>query len=152
MKKKLAIIAVFVFYGLITNAQFVNKSKPVSPENIAKQLPAQIFTQLLNSIKSTSFISSFAKQKQSLLNNVEKAKDPAAVAKNISTLVSFIKPEMFNKNFNSAALIKPATAPKTMPAAVALLKDLETGLKPEAISDFWKLQKTGWLADINKVK
>jgi hypothetical protein len=149
MKKKLSIIAMFVFFNLTTNAQFVNKNKPVSPEEVAKQLPAQLFTQLVNSVKPTSFTSSFAKQKQTLLNNAAKAKDAAQVSKNIASLVSFIKPIMFKNNFNTNNLLNAAT---TMPAAMALLKDLESGLKPEAISDFWKLQKTNWIADINKVK
>jgi hypothetical protein len=152
MNKKLSIIAMLVFFSIATSAQFINNSKPVVAEEAAKQLPAQLFTQFFNSIKPISFISSSSKQKKSLLANVTKAKDGESLFKNISTLVTLIKPEMFVKNFSASEFLKPSLPVKNLPAAMAILRDLEQSLKPEAITDFWKLQKAGWLVNLNKVK
>ncbi len=153
MKKKFIITPLLILCSLITQAQFFNKSKAGWADTVAKQSPEQLFTQLVNSVKPTSFKSSFAKQKQTLLDDIAKAKDPAAVAKNISTLASFIKPTMFNKNFSTNNLLKPSAPVTTMPAAMAMLKDLESGLNPAAMAGSWNfLKKAVWISDVNKVK
>jgi hypothetical protein len=153
MKKKFVITPLLVLFSLITQAQFFNKSKSASTDTVAKQSPAQLFTQLVNSVKPTSFTSSFAKQKKTLLEDIDKAKDPALVAKNISTLASFIKPAMFKKDFSTNNLLKPSIPAATMPQAMEMLKDLESGLNPAAMASSWNfLKKAVWISDVNKVK
>jgi hypothetical protein len=152
MKKNFLFFIFFVVFSVTAHAQLFNNSKPVSADSVIKQLPAQLFTQLLNSVKPNSFTSAFAKQKKTLLATAAKTKDPATVAKNISSFISFIKPEMFKTGFNIPGLLTAADGSKTMPAAMSVLKNLEDGLKAEAISDIWKLQRNNWMADINKIK
>ena len=59
---------------------------------------------------------------------------------------------MFKSSFNVAELAGRATAAKTMSSAISMLKDLETGLKPEALTSMWGFQRNGWLADLDKLK
>ncbi|MBS1564937.1 MAG: hypothetical protein JST39_11145, partial [Bacteroidetes bacterium] len=49
-------------------------------------------------------------------------------------------------------LIQTANTVKTMSAATGVLKSLEGGLKPAALSDSWNQQRSGWLSALSLIK
>lgn len=141
-----------MFFALTIQAQ-LNKSSSAPYDSVMiKEKPGKLFTQFTNAFKPKSFTSSFTKEKKTLLNKAVKVNSSAAMAKNISSLAGFIKPEMFKSNFNVSSLQNHANTAKTIGQATRVLKDLENGIKPEAFSDVWKLQRSGWLEDLNKLK
>jgi hypothetical protein len=151
MKKKLAILPFFVFFTVVTQAQ-LNASVSPSSEIVTKELPAKLFTQFIGAVNPTSLVNSFEKEKTTFLNNAKKVNSPEITAKNISAFAGYIKPDMFKSNFNVNDLMKQAAAAKKMSSAMSILKNLEAGLKPEALSNVWKLQKGSWIAEMNKFK
>jgi hypothetical protein len=59
---------------------------------------------------------------------------------------------MFKSGFNVPDLTQAAGAAKTMADATGLLKNLEGGLKPEAMTTDWASKKTSWLSALNLLK
>ncbi|WP_462252275.1 hypothetical protein [Ferruginibacter sp.] len=151
MKKIIILLPLFVLCCFAAMAQ-LNKSTIAPNEIVIKELPAKVFTQFLQSaVKSTAYKGSFAKEKKALLKNIESS-DPALIAKKISLLTGLIKADMFKNNFNTLSITSRSATVTTMPAAITLLKDVEAGLKPEAITGIWGLQRNAWLEEVNKIK
>ncbi|MFT3825674.1 MAG: hypothetical protein QM731_17270 [Chitinophagaceae bacterium] len=111
-----------------------------------------LLTQFSSAIKPTSFLSSWTGQKTSWLGAASKVTDAVGTAKSISSLAGFIKPDMFKSGFNVNSLIQTAGTVKTMSSATGLLKNLEGGLKPEALTSAWSSQRSGWLSALDLVK
>ena len=103
-----------------------------------------LLTQFAKAIKPASFLSSWASAKSGWLGKAAKVASAPAMASSISSLAGFIKPAMFKSGFNVKDLMSAAGTAKTMADATGLLKNLEGGLKPEAMSSDWGAKKTGW--------
>ena len=59
---------------------------------------------------------------------------------------------MFKEAFKVENLLQTATKAKTMAQADGLLKNLEGGLKPEAMVSGWAGKKSAWLNALNLLK
>jgi hypothetical protein len=103
-----------------------------------------LLTQFAKAIKPASFLSSWASGKSGWLSKAAKVASAPGMASSISSLAGFIKPSMFKSGFNVQELMSAAGAAKSMADATGLLKNLEGGLKPEAMSSDWGAKKTGW--------
>ena len=103
-----------------------------------------LLTQFAKAIKPASFLSSWASGKSGWLSKAAKVASAPGMASSISSLAGFIKPSMFKSGFNVQELMSAAGAAKSMSDATGLLKNLEGGLKPEAMSSDWGAKKTSW--------
>lgn len=149
--KKLVLLPFFLIAAHIAFAQ-LSKNATVSTDSILKQIPAKVFTQFVHTaLKPTAVTTEYAKNKKMILKNIENA-TPGILAQKITTVLSFIKPEMLKKEFNKTAFDNSATTAVTMVSVVALLKELEAGLKADALENIWSFQKKAWLSDISKVE
>lgn len=128
---------------------------------VPKQLPAvpsgsvnagSVLSQFMNAIKPTSFTDEWSKGKSGWLSAVGKIKDAPGMISNITSLAKFIKPAMFKNGFNLQGLMKTASTAKTMTDAAGLLKNLEGGMKPEAMASDWAGKKNTWLSALSLLK
>ena len=103
-----------------------------------------LLTQFAKAIKPASFLSSWTSGKSGWLSKASKIVDAGGMASSVSSLAGFIKPGMFKSGFNVQELMKAAGTAKSMADATGLLKNLEGGLKPEAMSSDWGAKKTSW--------
>jgi hypothetical protein len=149
MKKTPILIAVIILGMTISN---LNAQLPqLSTEN-QKVNAASLLTQLTNAIKPSSFLENWASGKSGWLSKAAKAVNPSAIASSVSSLAGFIKPGMFKNGFSLQNLQKAASAAKTMNDASGLLKNFESGLKPEAMNDSWAGKRNSWLGALNLIK
>lgn len=128
-------LATFCYYN--ANAQVPN----VSANHVNA---GSLLTQFAKAIKPASFLSSWASGKSGWLSKAAKVASAPGMASSISSLAGFIKPSMFKSGFNVQELMSAAGAAKSMSDAAGLLKNLEGGLKPEAMSSDWGAKKTSW--------
>jgi len=129
--------------ALITLAYFSgNAQLPSVTTNHANA--GSLLTQFAKAIKPASFLSSWASGKSGWLGKAAKVVDAPGMASSISSLAGFIKPGMFKSGFNVQELMAAAGTAKSMADATGLMKKLEGGLKPEAMSSDWGAKKTGW--------
>ena len=152
MKKSLFLLLFLTSVGfLTTQAQLkdaLNKTATSTKANIGSLL-----SQFAGAIKPTSFLSSWASGgKTDFLSTASKVTDAVGVGKSISSLAGFIKPDMFKSGFDVSKLIQTANTVKTLSSAAGLLKNLEGGLKPEALLSTWTSQKPAWLSALNLIK
>jgi hypothetical protein len=151
MKKSLFLCLLLLCLGTLTShAQL----KDVLPKaSTAKANIGSLLTQFAGALKPTSLLSSWASGgKTNWLNTASKVTDAIGVGKSISSLAGFIKPDMFKSGFNVANLIQAAGTVKTLSSATGLLKNLEGGLKPEALTSAWATQKPAWLSALSLIK
>lgn len=120
--------------------------------NTGKLNAGSLLTQLSSAIKPTSFLSSWASGKAGWLGQAGKIASATGLANSVSSLAGFIKPSMFKNGFSLDNLTKAASAAKTMSDATGLLKTLEGGLKPEALTSDWAGKRTGWLSALSALK
>ncbi len=118
------------------------------------QLPniGNLIKQFTGAIKPASFLDSWTKGKTGFLADAGKIANAAGLAKSVSSLAGFIKPAMFKDGFNLKGLQDAAKTATTMSAATGLLKDLEGGMKPEAMTDEWAGKRNNWLSALNLLK
>jgi len=112
----------------------------------------QLVTQLINAIKPSSFTSAFAGAKDGILGQASKISSAASMASTVSSLVGYIKPDMFKTGSTAKSLLDMGTKVKTMAEGASLLKSFEGGLKPEALTSNWSGMRTGWLSALNQIK
>jgi hypothetical protein len=112
----------------------------------------QLVTQLINAIKPTSFTSAFAGAKEGILGKAKNIASAADMASTVSSLVGYIKPDMFKTGSTAQSLLDMGTKAKTMADGASLLKSFEGGLKPEALTSSWSNTRTGWLSALNQIK
>lgn len=151
MKKIISLSALCLFVLFSAQAQLPDLSKAKAGAATTAG-PGKLLTQLAGAIKPTSFLSSWAGSKSSWLSKAGKVTDAVGTAQSVASLAGFVKPDMFKSGFNVSNLIQTANTVKTMSAATGVLKNLEGGLKPEALSDGWNQQRGGWLSALNLLK
>ena len=119
----------------------------------AGQSAASLLKQFEGQIKPSSFLSSWAAGgKTKWLSAAGKVSDAAGMAKNVASLGSFIKPEMFKQGFNLSSITQAAGAVKSYSDAGGLLKNLEGGLKPEAFLSSWASKKPAFMSALGMLK
>jgi hypothetical protein len=138
-----------VSLALLTISHFVQAQLP-KVGGVANA--GQLVTQLINAIKPTSFTSAFAGAKDGILSQASKISSAASMASTVSSLVGYIKPEMFKTGATAQSLLDMGTKVKTMAEGASLLKSFEGGLKPEALTSNWSNTRTGWLSALNQIK
>ncbi len=118
------------------------------------QLPnlGNLVKQFTGAIKPSSFLDTWTTGKAGFLGGLGKITNAAGLAKSVSSLAGFIKPAMFKDGFNLKSLQDAAGAAKTMTDATGLLKNLEGGMKPEAMTDDWSGKRNNWLSAVNLLK
>ena len=82
------------------------QSQAQLPVSVAKPDASALLKQLVGGIKPSSFISSFAGEKENWLSKVAKTASVPELAKNIASLGSFIKPSLFKEAFSLKNLEK----------------------------------------------
>jgi len=112
----------------------------------------QLVTQLINAIKPSSFTSAFAGARSGILDQASKIASAAGMASTVSTLVGYIKPDMFKTSGTAKSLLDMGARVKTMAEGASLLRSFEGGLKPEATTSSWSATRTGWLSALNQIK
>jgi hypothetical protein len=149
MKKELTFL--FVFLCVISSIQAQLQVNTGSGKPKIKSLSplAHSFTDFINAIKPSSFNSEFPKEKGKFITAASSVATPEDLGKSLSRLVGYIKPSKLNAAFKTTAFIKATLHTTTMEGAKGSLKDLENNLKSGAMTDIWKLQRNGWLVDLN---
>ena len=140
--KKLLVLLLFLWF----------EGKAQLPVSVGKPDVSSLLTQLVGGIKPSSFLSSFAREKDNWLSNITNTLSVPDLAKNIVSLGSFIKPSLFKKGFSLKSLEKTASTAKTLADASGLLKNLEGGLKPEAMTSDWAKTRPGWTKALGLIK
>jgi len=139
--------------ALLIGAQFFCRSDAQVPKAPTDKVNAgNLVSQFANAIKPSSFLSDWSSGKSGWLASAGKIASGGQMASSISSLAGFIKPGMFKSGFNLQALQQAASAAKTMGEATGLLKNLEKGLKPEAMSSDWASKKTSWESALQMLK
>lgn len=119
----------------------------------AGQSAGSLLKQFAGQIKPGSFLSSWASGgKSKWLSAAGKVSDAVSMAKSVSSLGSFIKPEMFKQGFNLSSITQGASAVKSMSDAGGLLKNLEGGMKPEAFLGSWASKKPAFMSALDMLK
>ena len=112
----------------------------------------QLVTQLVNAIKPASFTSAFAGAKGGILDKAKNIASASDMASTVSSLVGYIKPDMFKTGSTAKSLLDMGSKAKTMAEGASLLKSFEGGLKPDALTSNWSSTRTGWLSALNQIK
>lgn len=114
--------------------------------------PGQLLTQFINALKPTSFTSAWTGAKDGVLGKAQKAANAVEIASTVSSLVGFIKPDLFKQGSTAKSLLDMSNKVKTMGEATSLLKSFEGGLQPAAFTGNWSSMRTGWLSALNQLK
>ncbi|HEY6902308.1 MAG TPA: hypothetical protein VI233_16745 [Puia sp.] len=115
--------------------------------------PGSLLSQFAGALKPTSFLPSWASGgKTDWLSAAGKVSNAVSMAKSVSSLTGFIKPDMFKSGFNVGSITQAAGAVKTYSDASGVLKSLEGGLKPEAFLSSWASKRSSWLSALNLLK
>lgn len=112
----------------------------------------QLLSQFTNALKPTSFTSGWTDAKDGIMGKAQKATKAIEIASTVSTVLGYIKPDMFKQGSTAAGLISTANKVKTMGEASGLLKSVEGSLKPEAFTSNWSTNRPAWLAALNQLK
>ena len=139
----------FLFIGVILFQNLIHAQAPPVTNSLNA---GKLLVELINNIKPTSMISSFAGKKSGLIANATKAVSGPALAKTISSLAGFIKPGMFKQGFDLKSLQKAASTTKSITDATGLMKNLEGGIKQEGMADDWDTKRTNWLSNLDLLK
>ena len=140
---------IYLISGMLILQNIAQAQLPSVPGNMNA---GKLLVELINNIKPSSMISSFAGKKGELISNAAKAVTGPALAKNISLLAGFIKPGLLKNGFNLKSLQQSATTAKSITDAVGLMKNLEGGIKPEGMVDSWDAKRTNWSSSLDQVK
>lgn len=112
-----------------------------------------LLTQFAGALKPGSFLSSWATGgKANWLSAAGKVSNAVSMARSISSLTGFIKPELCKQGFNLSSITQAAGAVKTYSDAGGLLKNLEGGLKPEAFTSSWAAKRPAFMSALDKLK
>jgi hypothetical protein len=152
MKKMLASFLLPVLLCTYVNAQLPKVNKGAVSSAVSAVNPGQLLTQFTSALKPTSFLSSFAGAKDGILGKAQKAASALEIANTVSSLVGYIKPDMFKQGSTAKSLMDMTGKVKTMTDAAGLLKSFEGGLKPEAFTSNWASARPGWLSALNQLK
>jgi len=114
--------------------------------------PGQLLTQFTNALKPTSFTNTWSAAKDGVMSKAQKAASAVDIANTVSSLVGFIKPELFKQGSTAKSLLDMSNKVKTMAEATSLLKSFESGLQPSAFTGNWSGMRTGWLSALNQLK
>jgi hypothetical protein len=148
-KRSLPVLLILGLTAITAQAQL----KDVLSKSSSKSSPASLLTQFAGALKPTSFLSSWAGGgKTNWLSAAGKVTDAVGMASSISSLTSFIKPDMFKQGFNAGSITQAAGAVKTFSDAGGLLKTLEGGLKPAAFLSSWASKKPAFMSALNLLK
>jgi hypothetical protein len=142
------LFAIFMLAGISGSAVQAQLPKL----NTSAVNPGQLLTQFTNGIKPTSFTNAFAVAKDGILGKAQKAASAVEIASTVSSLVGFIKPDMFKQGSTAKSLMDMSGKVKNMTEAAGLLKSFEGGLKPEAFTSNWSTTRPGWLTALNQLK
>ena len=123
-------------------AQLPNVSAPSSNSmaNIG-----QLVTQLVGGIKPSSFTNAWSGEKANWMQKAQGAvSDATGLASSISSLASFIKPDLFKQGFSAQGISDLAKNVTSLSGAAGLLKTFSGALKPKAYTNEWQGQQSGW--------
>jgi|GEM_PF-551102 len=146
-KKSILLLFIMGLAAATTQAQLGGLTGAKSPN------AGSLLKQFAGALKPASFLSSWASGgKTDWLSTAGKVTDAVNMASSISSLTSFIKPDMFKQGFNVGTITQAAGAVKTYSDASGLLKSLEGGLKPAAFLSSWATKRPGFMSALNLLK
>ena len=134
------------------NAQLRLPTSASGQEFSTMHLLAQSFTDFVKAIRPGSFTASFAKERNGFLSSASTIINPADLGKNLSRLTNFLKLSKMKADFNKEDFMKVTLKTTTMEGAKGFLKDLENNLKQGTMTDIWKIQRNGWLSNLNSIQ
>jgi hypothetical protein len=146
MKRTIIIAMLLIAIGGV-NIQCGSKPAASSAPNIGSLLG-----QLTNAINPAAFTDAFAASKSGFLNGLSSVTDAGGIASTVSSLASFIKPDMFKTGLSPQTIADGASKVSSLADASDLLKNFEGGLKPEAFVSDWASKRSGWLNALNMLK
>ena len=149
MRSSIMLSLAFYLTIITVEAQVPDKLPAVGAP---KANAGSLLTQFTNAIKPSSFLDSWTGGKTNWLAQASKITSAAGLAKGIGSLAGFLKPGMFKQGFNLQSITQAASTAKTMSEATGLLKNLEGGLKPEAMTSGWTGKRSGWLKALDLLK
>ncbi|OQP60682.1 hypothetical protein A3860_32295 [Niastella vici] len=149
MKRLLASIMLLIISCSLVHAQLptLKKGALATAAN-----PGQLLTQFTNALKPTSFTSAWTGAKEGVMAKAQKAASAVEIASTVSTLVGYIKPDLFKQGSTAKSLLDMSNKVKNMSEATSLLKSFEGGLQPTAFTGNWSSMRTGWLSALNQLK
>lgn len=151
MKKNLFLFLFMLCLGTLSTQAQLKDALPKA--TTAKANIGSLLTQFAGALKPTSLLGSWASGgKTDWISTASKVTSAIGVGKSISSLAGFIKPDMFKSGFNVASLVQAAGTVKTLSSATGLLKNLEGGLKPEALTSGWATQRPAWMSALSLIK
>lgn len=141
------LLLAMTFTFAVSRAQIPSLPGSVGPK------ASSLLQQFAGQLKPGSFLTSWAAGgKAKWLSAAGKVKDAMGMAQSVSTLSSFIKPEMAAPGFSLKSIAAGASGAKTYSEAGGLLKNLANGLKPEAFLSSWQSKKPAFMSALDLLK
>jgi hypothetical protein len=154
--KKILIISGMVLGTCQVMGQLPNVKTPVVPAIAAPAAAPNIgnlLGQFAGAIRPAAFTDAWAGgERDNFMGGLGNVTTAASLGQNIGTLAGFLRPNQFRKGFNLQGLLNTASTVTTLVQAVGLLRNLEGGLQPSALSSGWSGQRQGWLNTLNLIR
>ena len=148
MKKNILLLVTGLALSMTMHAQLALKpAGSTAPPASAETAGAKI-VQLVNAMRPASFTPAFKKDKPAFITAAAGSNDAGTMAKYVSRLVGYIKPEKFKNGVSGEALTKNSGSVTTLAQAKIMLLNVESGLQPKAMNDIWQLQRGQWIKDL----
>lgn len=147
------IFSLLIFSCLFQNihAQLNLSNDSVQGGGVSLSPIAQSLIQLSQAIRPESLKGSFETNQASFFSNAEVISSASDLAVSVKTLISYLKKDQFLPHFDKTRFLSSISDAKSNTQASKMLQDLESNIKPSAMSDIWTLQRSGWLSAVRKL-
>lgn len=152
MKSKLVLLCIVTIVSLNVYSQFVVSNSQSQASSDGKEGVGRLLKILAEAIKPNAYLNTYSKQKTSFLSTTQNTADATGMAASVALLATYIKPDNFKTGITKNTVMAAASAVTSMSQAKGLLKNFETWLKPDAVNSIWKLQRNGWINEIELIK
>jgi hypothetical protein len=148
MKKNILLLVTGLTLSITMHAQLALKPANGSTAPESAETAGAKIVQLVNAMRPASFTPAFKKDKPAFVTAAAGSNDAGTMAKYVSRLVGYIKPDKFKNGVSGETLTKNSAGITTLAQAKMLLVNVESGLQPKAMNDIWQLQRGQWIKDL----
>lgn len=151
LKKGSGVLIVLISMSFWSNlsAQTTYDSAPIDPRLKAIEL----LEQLAGAIDPGAFLNSWTSEEQrKWSSDLSNAQDAASIARNITFLSEFIKPEKYKEQFSLAQLKAITSRAQKYGDVAYAMTMLEEGLAEEAFVNSWVSMESSWKSELTLVK
>ena len=148
MKKNILLLVTGLALSITMHAQLALKPANGNPPQTSAETAGAKIVELVNAMRPASFTPAFKKDKPTFITAAAASNDAGTMAKYVSRLVGYIKPEKFRNGVSGETLTKNSAAVTTLAQAKVMLLNVESGLQPKAMNDIWQLQRGQWINDL----